>query len=112
MSTQLSYPTVGSTVDPAVGLTVDPIVKPCKCTLTLTTRCLMMRNEDMTKFKSVTDWKNTFTVCSGISGWWASSFADEAIHNRTVNLRGGMGHNIAMDRVCEFLNAEFKGMDV
>ena len=45
----------------------------------------------------------------GISGWWEASLIDEAIHNRTVNLRGGLGHNIAMDRVCEFLNAEFKG---
>jgi len=34
---------------------------------------------------------------------------EEVIHNRTVNLKGGAGHNIAMDRVCEFLNAEFKG---
>jgi len=33
----------------------------------------------------------------------------EVIHNRTVNLKGGLGHNVAMDRVCEFLNAEFKG---
>ena len=31
------------------------------------------------------------------------------IHNRTVNLKGGLGRNVAMDRVCEFLNAEFKG---
>jgi len=45
----------------------------------------------------------------GISGWWESSLIDEAINNRTVNLKGGLGHNIAMDRVCEFLNAEFKG---
>jgi len=48
-------------------------------------------------------------VCLGISGWWESSLIDEVIHNRTVNLKGGVGHNIAMDRVCEFLNADFKG---
>jgi len=28
---------------------------------------------------------------------------------RTGNLKGRLGHNIAMDRICEFLNAELKG---
>jgi len=53
----------------------------------------------------------TFNVCTGISGWWSSTLAEETVHNRTVNLRGGLGHNIAMDRECEFMNAEFKGTD-
>jgi len=34
----------------------------------------------------------------------------DVVHNRTVNIQGGLGHNISMDRVCEFYNAEFKGM--
>ena len=46
----------------------------------------------------------------GISGWWEAPLIDEVIHNRTVNLKGGLGHNIPMDRICEFLNAEFKGI--
>ena len=33
----------------------------------------------------------------------------DVVHNRTVNLHGGLGHNIAMDTIYEFLNAEFKG---
>lgn len=46
---------------------------------------------------------------AGTSGWWSQEFANNVVNNRTVNLRGGQGHNIAMDRVCEFLNADFKG---
>jgi len=46
---------------------------------------------------------------AGISGWYEPDLIHDVVHNRTVNLRGGLGHNIAMDRVCEFLNAEFKG---
>ena len=33
----------------------------------------------------------------------------EVTHNRTVNIQGGPGHNVAMDRMNEFLNNEFKG---
>jgi len=47
---------------------------------------------------------------AGISGWYQPEFIQDVIHNRTVNLKGGKGHNVAMDRVCEFLNAEFKGL--
>jgi len=47
---------------------------------------------------------------AGIAGWWEDGVIHDAVHNRTVNLKGGRGHNLAMDRVCEFLNAEFKGM--
>ena len=46
---------------------------------------------------------------SGLSGWLPPRLAEEILHNRTVNLKGGKGKNIAMDRVCEFLNMEFKG---
>ena len=46
---------------------------------------------------------------SEISGWWPPRVAQEVVHNRTINLQGSKGHNIAMDRVCEFLNADFKG---
>jgi len=46
---------------------------------------------------------------AGISGWWEDNVIHDAVHNRTVNLKGGRGQNLAMDRVCEFLNAEFKG---
>jgi len=49
-------------------------------------------------------------ACPGVSGWWSPTMIEEALHNRTVNLIGGLGHNIAIDRVCEFLNAEFKGL--
>ena len=46
---------------------------------------------------------------SGVSGWLPPRLVEEITHNRTVNLKGGPGHNIAMDRVCEFLNNDFKG---
>lgn len=47
---------------------------------------------------------------SGAAGWLPPRLMHETVHNRTVNLKGGKGRNIAMDRVCEFLNAEFKGV--
>ena len=47
-------------------------------------------------------------LLAGISGWLPPRLIEEIIHNRTVNLKGGKGKNNAMDRVCEFLNAEFK----
>lgn len=50
-----------------------------------------------------------YVLSTGISGWYKPEVIHDIVHNRTVNLRGGLGHNIAMDRVCEFLNAEFKG---
>jgi len=51
----------------------------------------------------------TVVVWTGISGWFDASVTHDVVHNRTINLHGGLGHNIAMDRICEFLNAEFKG---
>jgi len=50
-----------------------------------------------------------YVLSTGVSGWYKPEVIHDIVHNRTVNLRGGLGHNIAMDRVCEFLNAEFKG---
>lgn len=47
-----------------------------------------------------------------IAGWLDRRLADDVLHNRTVNVIGGLGHNVAMDRVCEFLNAEFKGLNL
>jgi len=64
--------------------------------------------DNMTKKREQLSSKHLY-VCAGISGMWNSGLAHEVIHNRTVNIRGGLGHNISMDRVCEFLNAEFKG---
>ena len=46
---------------------------------------------------------------AGISGCFEPRIIHDIVHNRTANLKGGVGHNIAMDRVCEFYNAEFKG---
>jgi len=34
----------------------------------------------------------------------------DVIHNRTVNVSGKPGHNIPLDRMCEHLNASFKGI--
>jgi len=31
----------------------------------------------------------------------------DVIRNRTLDLYGSPGHNVLLDRVCEFLNAEF-----
>jgi hypothetical protein len=45
-----------------------------------------------------------------MSGWLPPCLRHEILHNRTVNLKGGKGKNLAMDRVNEFLNAEVKGM--
>lgn len=45
----------------------------------------------------------------GISGFYTPRLIHEVLHNRTANLRGGVAKNIALDRVCEFLNADFKG---
>lgn len=50
------------------------------------------------------------SVYIGVAGIWPARLADEIVHNRTVNLQGGLGHNIAMDRVCDkFMNCQFKG---
>ena len=45
----------------------------------------------------------------GVAGCFSPYVSHEIVHNRTVNLNGGVGKNIALDRACEFLNAEFKG---
>jgi len=43
-----------------------------------------------------------------VSGCFEPRVIEEVVHKRTVNLQRGLGCNIAMDRVWEFLNAEFK----
>ena len=50
-----------------------------------------------------------FFSLKGISGFYTPRIIEEVEHNRTVNIHGGEGKNVPMDRVCEFLNAEFKG---
>ena len=49
-------------------------------------------------------------VNAGVADWLSPRLIEDIVHNRTVNLRGGPGKNVAMDRVCEFLNSEFKGL--
>ena len=44
-----------------------------------------------------------------VQGWLCPKLAHEITWNRTVNLHGGAGHNIAKDLANEFLNNEFKG---
>jgi hypothetical protein len=46
---------------------------------------------------------------TGVNGWLPARLGHDLIHNRTANLRGGCGNNIALDLVNEFLNREFKG---
>ena len=48
-------------------------------------------------------------IVSGVNGWLPARVAQEMIHNRTANIKGGLGNNIALDQVNEFLNNEFKG---
>jgi len=48
---------------------------------------------------------------TGVAGCWAPHVIHDVVHNRTVNIRGGLGHNIEMDRYCEQLNCSFKGAD-
>ncbi len=47
---------------------------------------------------------------AGLAGYYPPRIQEEILWNRTINLQGGLGHNIAMDRVNEFHNAQFKGM--
>ena len=44
----------------------------------------------------------------GLAGYWEESFAEELASNRTVNVRGGEGNNIPLDRYNEFVNCAFK----
>jgi hypothetical protein len=46
---------------------------------------------------------------SGVNGAVNSRIAHDLTWNRTANLRGGRGHNLALDYVNELLNKEFKG---
>ena len=51
-----------------------------------------------------------YFVLTGLAGWLPSRLRKDLTWNRTVNLTGGPGRNLAMDLVNEFLNNEFKGM--
>ena len=50
-----------------------------------------------------------YFILSGVSGCLPPRLIEEVAHNRTVNIQGGPGHNVTMDRMNEFLNNEFKG---
>ena len=42
-------------------------------------------------------------------GWWSPCTAAEVEWNRTANITAGFGHNLELDLINEFLNADFKG---
>jgi hypothetical protein len=46
----------------------------------------------------------------GCNGIWQHQIAEEIIWNRTINVKGGHGRNVSMDRYNEFINADFKGL--
>lgn len=50
-----------------------------------------------------------FMLETGVNGFWGERVAADLVWNRTVNVRGGRGHNIAMDLENEFLNNAYKG---
>ncbi len=50
-----------------------------------------------------------YTLFTGVNGFLSPRLIHEVTHNRCVNIHGGKGRNVAMDRVNEFVNAEFKG---
>ena len=45
----------------------------------------------------------------GISGWLPKRLALDSLWNRTGNIRGGAGHNLALDFINELDNKDFKG---
>ena len=52
----------------------------------------------------------TYCCFSGQAGFIPQELAETICWNRTVNVRGGLGHNIEMDLWNEFLNRDFVGM--
>ena len=46
---------------------------------------------------------------SAINGWIEPRLGQEMVHCRTVNTRGGLGKNLALDLKNEYFNNEFKG---
>ena len=49
-------------------------------------------------------------IIKGVACWLLTRLAGDTIHNRTANRQGGPGKKkLPMDRVCEFLNLDFKG---
>ena len=51
---------------------------------------------------------NFISFFTGVSGWLPDHLAHDAVWNRTANLVGGPGKNLALDLVNEFENREFK----
>ncbi|XP_053406393.1 uncharacterized protein LOC123566698 [Mercenaria mercenaria] len=47
-------------------------------------------------------------LLAGISGFLPQRLSNEILWNRTVNIKGGEGRNIAMDLANEFINRDFK----
>lgn len=47
-------------------------------------------------------------LLADVQGWLPQRLRNELIWNRTANLQGKKGHNIALDLVNEFLNKDFK----
>ena len=45
----------------------------------------------------------------GVNGALPPRVASDMLWNRTANLRGGDGRNLALDYVNELMNGEFKG---
>ena len=50
-----------------------------------------------------------FYFFAGQAGWLSPRLIEEILWNRTANLQGGPGRNVALDRVNEFHNNQFKG---
>lgn len=55
------------------------------------------------------DYDMNCALLLGINGWYPATVIDAVVHNRTVNVVGGLGRNVEMDLVCEWLNKDFKG---
>ena len=45
----------------------------------------------------------------GVNGWVSPMLAHDMVHNRTANVWGKAGHNIAQDLLVEHCNNDFKG---
>ena len=47
-----------------------------------------------------------------MAGFYPDRIRHEIVWNRVANLRGGLGNNLELDLINEFLNKEFKGTEV
>ena len=52
----------------------------------------------------------TFSEFAGVAGFHPERVSHELVGNRTVNLTGGEGKNIAVGLANEYLNRDFKSM--